>query len=151
MTPPLSIRQNNPGNIRPGADKWRGEIGAGSGFVIFDEMSNGIRALAKNIIAYYENSAGPKPKYRSKNGTQIDTVEEAIDRWAPSTENDTSQYTTFVCGVLGCQPDDVFDFHDPSFLFWMVTAIGEEESGHDAFLQNVTDADITAGVAAALA
>ncbi len=102
-------------------------------------MVNGIRALAKQLLAYQDRYG-------------IKTVRQAITRWAPSSDdNDTSQYITFVCSVLNCQPDDQFDFHSADFLYWIVTAIGEEENGHDAFTSTVTDADINAGIAAALA
>lgn len=106
---------------------------------MFDEMENGIRALCKQLIAYQDRYG-------------ITTVRQAISRWAPGSDNnDTASYVAFVCSVLECRPDDEFDFHQPDFLFWMVTAIGEEEAGHDAFLQNVSDAQITEGVRRALA
>lgn len=140
---PLGLRNNNPGNLEPGG--WQGELGVGDGgrFARYDTMENGIRGLAKNLIAYQRHTDG--------NGGKIDTVREAISRWAPGNENNTAAYVAFVCSVLECKPDDAFDFTDPDFLFWMVTAIGEEENGHDAFLQNVTDAQIEAGINAALA
>lgn len=124
--------------MRPSNPPFQGEIGANAGFAVYDTMENGIRALAKNLLAYYARG--------------IDTVAEAISRWAPSADhNNTLAYIAFVCSVLSCQPDDEFNFRDPDFLFWMVTAIGEQEQGHDAFTQNVSDQQIEAGVAAALA
>lgn len=151
MSLPLGLRLNNPGNIRPGREKWAGEIGANGGFVEFDTMPNGIRALGKNLIAYYDNSGGEHPKYRSIDGTQIDTVKEAIYRWAPPADhNDTNAYVTMVCTELDCATDDVFDFRDRNFLFWMIAAIGHQEQG-GAFTRTVSDADILAGVDAALA
>lgn len=141
---PLGLRNNNPGNIRPGKDKWQGEIGANFGFVVFDTMENGIRALAKNLIAYQKHDDG--------SGGKIDTVREAITRWAPSADhNNTEAYIAMVCSVLGCNQDDTFNFSDPDFLFWMIVAIGEQENGHFAFSENVTDAQIEEGVRRALA
>lgn len=135
---PLGLRQNNPGNLRPSNPPWQGETGAANGFAVFDTMANGLRAMGKQIIAYHDAHG-------------IDTVAGTIARWAPSNENNTAAYTSFVCSVLSCNPDDVFDFHDPDFLFWIITAIGEEEQGHDAFTQNVSDAQITQAVQDALA
>jgi hypothetical protein len=136
---PLSIRNNNPGNVRPMSPAPQGAIGVNGGFIVFDTMENGIRWLAKQLMIYQDNHG-------------IDTVAAAIDRWAPGSDhNDTAAYVAFVCSVLGCKPDDRFDFHDPDFLFWMVTAIGEEESGHDAFTHSVSDAQIEAGIQEALA
>jgi hypothetical protein len=134
---PLGLRNNNPGNIRPSTPPWQGAIGVNGGFVVFDRMENGIRALARQLIAYYEHYS-------------INTVHDAISRWAPGNENNTQGYIDFVCSVLECGENDVFDFHDPSFLFWMVTAIGEEENGADSFTHNVTDEQINTGVSMAL-
>ncbi len=135
---PLSIRNRNIGNLRPSNPPWQGTIGENGGFAVFDTMMNGIRALCRQLLVYQDRYG-------------IKTVRQVINRWAPSGENNTSSYIAFVDGVLGCGPDDEFDFRDPAWLFWMVTAIGEEEAGHDAFLHNVSDADIDAGIAAALA
>ena len=136
---PLSLQNCNPGNLRPSAPPWQGTVGEHAGFAVFDTMEDGIRALAKQLISYQDNHG-------------IDTVAAAITRWAPGSDNNnTTAYISFVCSVLSCQPDDRFNFHDPDFLFWMVTAIGEEESGHDAFTHSVSDAQIEAGIQAALA
>jgi hypothetical protein len=134
------IRNNNPGNL--GYNAFTQGLGATGvepegRFAVFPTMQAGVCALAKNLINYQDAHG-------------IHTVSEAISRWAPGNENNTAAYISFVDGVLGCKPDDQFDFHNPDFLFWMVTAIGEEECGHDAFTQGVSDADITAGVQLAL-
>ena len=136
---PLSIRNNNPGNVRPMTPAPDGAIGVNGGFIVFATMEKGIRWLAKQLMIYQDDHG-------------IDTVAAAITRWAPGSDNNnTSAYISFVCSVLSCQPEDHFNFHDPDFLFWMVTAIGEEESGHDAFTHSVSDAQIEAGIQAALA
>lgn len=135
---PLGLRNNNPGNIRPSTPAWQGTVGQNSGFVVFDTMANGLRALAKQLIVY-----------QTKYG--IATVRGAIERWAPPKDhNDTEAYIALVCSVLDCRDDDQFDFTNPDFLYWMITAIGEEEQGHAAFSAAVTDADIDAGIKAAL-
>ncbi len=136
---PLSIRNNNPGNVRPMTPAPDGAIGVNGGFIVFATMEKGIRWLAKQLMIYQDDHG-------------IDTVAAAITRWAPGSDNNnTAAYIAFVCSVLSCQPDDRFNFHDPDFLFWMVTAIGEEESGHDAFTHSVRDAQIESGIQAALA
>jgi hypothetical protein len=138
MPMPLSLRNKNVGNLRVSTPPWNGTVGESGGFAVFDEMENGVRALCKQLMTYQDRYG-------------ITTVRQAISRWAPSNENHTDSYIAFVCSVLDCQPDDEFDFHNRDFLFWMVTAIGEEEAGHDAFLQNVTDAEINEGIRRALA
>ena len=138
MTTPLGLRNNNPGNIRPSLPSWNGTVGANGGFVVFDTMLHGIRALAKQLLAYYD-------RYH------IDTVREAINRWAPSSENDTEAYVAFVAHVLEVGPDDELNFHNYDTLYWLVVAIGEQENGHDAFTHTVSDSVLAAGVHAALA
>lgn len=141
---PLGLRQNNPGNLRWSDPPFRGTQGVNKGFVVFDSLHNGLRALAKNLIAYQKHSDG--------NGGIIDTVREAISRWAPPADhNDTEAYIALVCHVLECNADDRFSFRDPDFLFWMVYAIGSQENGAKAFAENVTDAEIEAAIQDALA
>ena len=130
------IRNNNPGNMEPGG--WQGEIGTDGRFAVFDTMVNGIRALGKNLLAY-----------QGKHG--VDTVREAIERWAPGSENNTEAYIAFVCHVCELNADDQLNFRDADTLYWLVTAICEEENGHDAFTHGVSQADLEAGVNAALA
>lgn len=136
MVAPLGIRNNNPGNIRPvKAYKWQGEIGENGGFVVFDSMTNGIRALCKNLIAYQERHG-------------LRTVRQAVERWSTT---DREAYVQLVCAVLDCDDDqDFFDFHDPEWLWWMAYSISIMECGEKAATQYITDADITAGVNAAL-
>src|SRR5262245_2621076 len=122
------IRNNNPGNIEYGTfAKLYGATGPETlpngtqgRFAVWPTMVGGLRGIAELLIVY---STKPDGK-----GGKIDTVEEAIQRWAPSNENHTAAYIAFVCTVMDCNKDDEFDFTDPNFLFWMVTGIGEEES-----------------------
>ena len=51
----LGIRQNNPGNIRPGA-KFFGETGIGSGYATFANPIYGGRALARLMSTYKKRS-----------------------------------------------------------------------------------------------
>jgi hypothetical protein len=107
--------------------------------VVFDTMENGIRALALNLLTYQR-------KYG------IYTIRRAIERWAPQADhNDTEAYIAFVAHVCEVDPDDRLDFSDRDTLYWLITAIGEEEQGHEAFTQTVTDEQIDAGIDAALA
>lgn len=138
------LRNNNPGNIEYGAfTKKYGATGSDGRFATFSTMIEGIRAIAELLVVY---SVQPDGK-----GGKIDTVREAISRWAPSNENHTAAYIALVCTLLDCNQDDEFDFNDPNFLFWMVTGIGEEENGPAAFTHFVSDADIVEGVRLALA
>lgn len=48
------IRNNNPGNIKwSSANNWKGQTGKDAqGFVIFDKVENGVRALSKLLDSY---------------------------------------------------------------------------------------------------
>lgn len=136
---PRGIRNYNPTNIQYGA--FAIEHGAHSSdgrFAIFPSFVEGMWAAADLLLTY-----------QSKYG--ITTTQRAIERWAPGTENDVAAYVSFVDGILGCGPDDQFDFRNRDFLFWMLTAMGEMECGTKAFTMHVADSDIDAGIEKALA
>jgi len=129
------IRNKNPGNMEPGG--WQGEIGNDGRFATFDTMPNGIRALGKQLRVY-QNRYG------------LDTIREAINRWAPPNENQTDGYVAFVAHVLEVDPDDKLDFNERDTLWWLTVAIMEQENGHDAVTQYISDAEIDAGIDAAI-
>lgn len=135
---PLGLRNANPGNLRVGPIAWQGQIGENKGFVVFDTLRNGLRALARLLLIYQDRYG-------------INTVRKTIERWAPSSENDTEAYIAAACAVLECKPDDRFNFSDANFLFWMITAIGSHENGAKAFAENVSDFEIEAAIAEAMA
>ncbi len=74
------FRNKNPGNIRANpAFKWNGQIGVDdAGFVIFDSLENGIRAMGKIWDSYAERG--------------VRSVGAIISTWAPSNENNTESY-----------------------------------------------------------
>lgn len=77
------IRNNNPLNIRKGKDSWVGKVGDDGQFVIFDTMTNGLRAAFRNLRTYHKNY-------------KIRTITGIINRWAPSVENNTQAYIRYV-------------------------------------------------------
>lgn len=89
------IGKNNPFNIRYSlGNKWIGQNGCTRGFADFSLLEYGIRAACILIMV----------SYRKKNAV---TIAEIIERFAPSLENNTQKYISFVCGVLGCFPFDI--------------------------------------------
>ena len=55
---PLGLRNNNPGNIRDMGICWEGKIGSNKGFVVFNDVAWGIRAMIVNFhtsITIYGN------------------------------------------------------------------------------------------------
>lgn len=121
---PLGIRLNNPGNVEWG-DPWQGLVPrsqsmyANTGtaqqkrFAQFTTPAYGIRALARTLITYQDKH-------------NIRTVAAAINRWAPSAENDTGAYVRAVQRAVG---GDLVDMHDYRYLRPMVEAIIRHENG----------------------
>ena len=95
-------RNNNPGDIEwgkfaqaHGADSV--EIPRGNEparFAHFPDPTTGFQAMKALLQA---------PSYAGL------TVAQAISRWAPSNENDTTLYIANVCKWCGCKPTDILD------------------------------------------
>lgn len=121
ITAPRGVRNNNPGNIERGAQAWQGEIaGNDSRFATFETPEAGIRALAKNLIAYNDKHS-------------LNTVEGIISRWAPSKENQTGAYVAAVAKELGVAPGDGLNVRDPATLSKLTTAIIRHENGGNPY------------------
>lgn len=126
---PLGLRNNNPGNIRPG-DAWQGMTGENDGFVTFQDISWGLRALAKDIT--------------SKIGEGYSTIRGMITRYAPPSENDTAAYIQAVSNDTGIDPDQQLAA-DGTTLHELMRAIMNHENG-DQYSALVSDADIDQGI-----
>lgn len=90
--------KNNPANIRYNKrNNWLGQVGSDNGFCVFDTHEHGLRALVillRNYINVYK----------------LHSVSEIISRFAPSTENDTRNYISYVDGFLrsrGVDPNHI--------------------------------------------
>lgn len=128
---PRGIRNNNPGNLRQYNQDWQGETGTDKdGFVIFDTMQNGVRAMAITLL-----------NYQMRHG--LFTVKEIINRYAPSVENDTDSYIKHVAKSIGVEPDDIFNIEP--YLADMVAVMIKHENG-----RSIADYDLQRGVSAAL-
>lgn len=116
------IRNNNPGNIRLGSDRWQGmsAVQTDGVFIQFDSMLYGIRALIKLLMNYYN-------KYG------LMTVRDIISRWAPDNENNTTAYIKFVADYLGVEPDNVLNLKgDFKLYIKLAKAIALYENGSEA-------------------
>ena len=107
----------NPGNIDRNAIQWQGmaPVQKDPRFVVFVEPLYGIRAIGKVLLSYQE-----KHKLR--------TVRQIINRWAPSSENNTDAYIEHVAERMGVGPDDPIDVHDPDTMEVLVRAIIKHEN-----------------------
>lgn len=128
------IRNHNPGNIRHGS-KWEGLAASqpDPDFCTFVSPVYGVRALAKVLL-----------NYKRKHG--LSTIRQVINRWAPSTENNTNAYILSVSRKLGKVPDEVIDLESENILEPLVLAIIHHENGQQPY----TIDQIRAGIEAAL-
>jgi hypothetical protein len=92
---PRGLRNNNPLNIRLTNTTWQGQLKPGTDkeFCQFVEMRYGYRAAFVLLHRYYH-------VWNCK------TVRQIINRWAPSSENDTAAYVNRVCKLMMFPPDD---------------------------------------------
>lgn len=100
-----SVRNNNPGNVRVGAprqglmprEQMTPEQAAETAFCVFLTPVWGFRTMAEIFTTYAK-----------KDGVR--TVEEAINRWAPSVENNTAAYVQSVCDYTAYKANDPSPF-----------------------------------------
>ena len=92
---PRGLRNNNLGNLRTGSfTKSHGQIGVDdAGFAIFPDMTAGNKAQADLLRSY------------SRRG--FNTINKMINRYAPSSENDTNAYIRAVSKRTGIGANDV--------------------------------------------
>lgn len=115
-------RLNNPGNIRISPVMWVGKVTPSTDpdFEEFENVEYGIRAIAK-IICNYNRLYG------------LQAVAQIISRWAPSSENPTTQYATNVANWIGVGINDVLDLRAPAVLAGLVSAIIRQENGNNPY------------------
>ena len=88
----LSLQTNNLGNIRVSSSyKWYGQVGEKNGFVVFDSIENGLRALLMLLFNYYRKH-------------KCFTVDSITARYAPASENNLGRYRLSVRSVM---PDNM--------------------------------------------
>lgn len=110
---PRGIRNNNPGNIRHGAN-WHGLNPDGRkidpAFCVFTDSIYGIRALAKVLV-----------NYKKIHG--LNTVRQIISSYAPPNENQTTAYIQSVAKQLGVYPDTIIDIEERGVLTVFIKAV----------------------------
>jgi hypothetical protein len=130
----LSVRNNNPGNIRDTGIAWEGRTGSSGGFVTFDTPSMGVRAMTKNLYTYQNRG--------------LSTVNQMISTWAPPSENDTRGYVNFVANRMGIDPNTPISLaSNPALAQSMIGAMIQMEGGSEA--SNYFNPHIANGIAIA--
>ncbi|MCP4073831.1 MAG: DUF2272 domain-containing protein [Hyphomicrobiales bacterium] len=108
-----SWRKFNPGNISKGNfANNNGAIGGGTRFAIFPSEEVGLKAIGALLTG---------PSYRNL------TLQKAMERYAPPTENDTNSYIAFIVSRTGIQRTDVMKDLTPAQLKAMAIAIQKHE------------------------
>lgn len=128
------IRNNNPGNLEYSkTNPWVGQTGDDGRFAKFETPEHGIRALGRNLLSYQRQG--------------IDTVNDIINRWAPSSDNNnTDAYIQAVCAQLGVTPDQQLDASNPDTLKALCASIIQHENGSQPY----SDQQLATGVSAAI-
>lgn len=124
---PRGIRNNNPGNIRHGAN-WQGLNPNGrnidSAFCVFESPVFGIRALAKVLI-----------NYKKIHG--LNTVRQIVSRYAPPNENQTAAYIQSVAKQLEVYSDTKIDIEERGVLTVFIKAVIRMENGIQPYSDEV--------------
>ena len=116
---PRGITNCNPGNIERGKDRWLGmsaDQSTDPRFLVFDKPESGVRALMRLLINYQERH-------------DIKTLRAAINRWAPTAENNSAAYVQHVSRLTGLDPDEPIDFLDEYICTAVAKAIVRHENG----------------------
>lgn len=99
---PLSVRNNNPGNMRP--------VGATTGFQQFASPQEGMQAMRNDLSL---KISGQSQAMSDRFGANYNpTLAAVISTWAPPEENDTGAYVNFVSQQTGIQPNQTLSLQD---------------------------------------
>jgi hypothetical protein len=130
------IRNNNPGNIRPGGGAWQGlrTVQTDTGYLQFTEMRFGVRAAAKLFRNYQANYG-------------LRSVAQMIARWAPSVENDTASYINAVAQRVGVDAYAQLDLKNSELCYRFLRAVFRHECGIAA--EAIPEATIREGISLA--
>lgn len=128
---PIGLRNNNPGDLKTGI-AWQGMTGAEGSFITFQDITWGLRALARDLVTNIDHEG-------------INTIEALISKYAPPSENLTQVYIADVAADTGLAKDEVLGT-DADTIHSLIRAIVRHELG-DTYAQMVSDADIDTGIA----
>lgn len=120
------MKINNPGNLRDFGDNWQGRVvpGRDSSFITFSSYVYGLRAMIKLLKNYITQGNN--------------TISKILNRYAPSSENDTDAYITYVEQGTGINRNKVLN-GSYSELRKMVKYMANLEQGVDAMTDTYFD------------
>lgn len=126
-----SVRNNSPGNVRPGSKPWQGQVGIDgtpeNGYVIYDSVYHGMRAMYDVLYNYmFKDDDG--------SGGHFDTCSKIANRWSPSADsNDPSSKAQSMADQLGVGVDDPLDFKTQGLALGKAIAFTESISAPEYF------------------
>lgn len=120
------LRNNNPGNIRLGNFRYKGERAksSDSAFRQFESVEWGYRAMFVLLHTY-----------ATKRGCR--TLRTMINRYAPPTENFTEGYLRCVTNATHLSPDEPISTTDGAVMTAIVAAMSAVENGIKANMGDV--------------
>jgi len=120
------LRNNNPGNIRLGSFRYKGEKAESSdtAFRQFESMEWGYRAMFVLLHTYAK-----------KHGCC--TLRQMINRYAPPMENHTDHYIRRVAHTTHLSSDEKISTTDAATMTAVVAAMSEVENGVKADMSEV--------------
>ena len=122
---PRGIRNRNPGNIRRGNTRYKGETqGCDTAFKSFATLQWGYRAIFVLLHTYAVRYG-------------LRTIRGMISRYAPPEENDTRNYVDTVARLSKTDADRLIDTLRAEDMIPIVEAISRVENGIDADKEQV--------------
>ena len=120
------LRNNNPGNIRLGNFRYKGERAesSDSAFRQFESMEWGYRAMFMLLHTY-------AVKHNCR------TLSQMINRYAPPSENHTENYLRRVTYDTHLSPDEQIDTLNAAVMTAVVAAMSEVENGTKADMATI--------------
>ena len=120
------LRNNNPGNIRLGSVRYKGEMAksSDSAFRQFESMEWGYRAMFVLLHTYALKH-------------NCHTLRSMINRYAPPIENHTENYIRRVAYATHLSPDEVISTTDKGVMTAVVAAMSEVENGVKADMATI--------------
>lgn len=130
---PRGIRNNNPLNIRKGAN-WKGLSPTQSDkcFCQFESMEFGLRAAFRLLRNYITGFGGTRPPRRN--------VHDIVSQWAPESENNTKAYIQTVCKHTGLDAFQTIDYNDRATMVKLVDAMARVECGRQLDINLISSA-----------
>lgn len=126
------IRNNNPGNLNYAGQKGASLEFSGGRFAKFDNAYDGIRAMGRQILRYYDGKT---------TGHKRRTIEEIITTWAPPEDhNKTDKYIEHVAAKMGIAPNVVLNIRDPEVLGGLMRTIIRHENTRNPYSDELIQA-----------